>query len=127
MSTVSLNVHDLLKSHVTLELESIDRLYLNGYVGQLQHGAGLVEFLCAHRGNVIASPALLGQITGKFVAGVKAFAQREACPLFTFGRKENKDRRAKELRAERGVRDAVVFIGVAQEKAYAFSARRLPA
>ena len=126
MSKVSLNVRDLLDSHVTLELESIDRLYLNGYVGQLQHGAGLVDFLCRHRGNVIASPALLGQISGKFVAAVKAFAKQEGCPLLAFERKESKDRRARQLRAERPVRDAVVFIGVAQEKAYAFSAYRLP-
>jgi hypothetical protein len=62
------NVRDLLEGHVTLELESIDRLYLNGYVPQLQHGAGLVGFLCQQRGQPIASPALLGHITGKFVA-----------------------------------------------------------
>ena len=126
MSTACVNIRDLLKDHVTLELESIDRLYLNGYVAQLQHGAGLVQFLCQHRGQVIASPALLGQITGKFVAGVRDFAKREDIPLFTFERKESKDRRAQQMRAERPVRDAVVFIGVAQEKAYAFSARRLP-
>ena len=35
------NVRDLLEGHITLELESIDRLYLNGYVAQLQHGTGL--------------------------------------------------------------------------------------
>src|SRR6266487_3778677 len=126
MSTASPNIRDLLESHVTLELESIDRLYLNGYVAQLQHGAGLVQFLCVHRGQPIASPALLGQITGKFVANVKAFAKREDVPLFTFQRKESKDRHAQQLRAERPVRDGVVFIGVAQEKAYAFSAHRLP-
>jgi len=121
-----LNVQDLLDGHINLQLESVDRLYLNGYVPGLQHGAGLVGFLSGHRGQPIASPALLGQISGKFVAEVKAFAQRHDIPLFHFGRKECKDRRARQLRAERAVRDAVVFIGVAQEKAYAFSARRLP-
>jgi hypothetical protein len=125
MSTLR-NVRDLLEGHVALELDSIDRLYLNGYVARLQHGAGLVEFLCAQRGHPIASPALLGQITGKFVAEVKSFAQRQAIPLFHFERKESKDERAKKLRRERAVRDAVVFIGIAQEKAKAFSARRLP-
>src|SRR2546425_2957232 len=124
MST-PLNIRDLLDSHVTLQLESVDRLYLNGYVPQLQHGAGLVRFLSVHRGNPIASPALLGHITGKFVAEVQAFAQRQNIPLFHFQRKESKDQRAHQLRAQRPVRDAVVFIGIAQEKAYAFSARRL--
>jgi hypothetical protein len=120
------NVRDLLEGHITLELESIDRLYLNGYVPQLQHGAGLVGFLCQQRGQPIASPALLGQITGRFVAEVKAFAKEQGIPLFHFERNESKDRRAHQLRRERPVRDAVVFIGIAQEKAYAFSAHRLP-
>ena len=125
MPTAPVNVHDLLKGHVTLQLESIDRLYLNGYVPHLQHGAGLVGFLSQHRGYPIASPALLGQITGQFVAQVKAFAQREGIPLFPFERHESKDQCAHHWRAQRPVRDAVVFIGVAQEKANAFGARRL--
>jgi hypothetical protein len=120
------NVRDLLEGHISLELESIDRLYLNGYVPQLQHGAGLVGFLSRQRGQPIASPALLGQITEKFVAEVKAFAKEQGIPLFHFERNESKDRRAHQLRRERPVRDAVVFIGIAQEKAYAFSAHRLP-
>jgi hypothetical protein len=124
--SITPNVRDLLDGHISLELESIDRLYLNGYVPQLQHGAGLVGFLSQHRGQPIASPALLGQITGRFVAEVKAFAKEQGIPLFHFERKESKDRRAHQLRRERPVRDAVVFIGIAQEKAYAFSAHRLP-
>ena len=125
MSTLP-NVRDLLEGHITLELESIDRLYLNGYVPQLQHGPGLVGFLCQQRGQLIASPALLGQITGKFVAEVKSFAAQQAIPLFHFERKESKDLRAHQMRRERPVHDAVVFIGIAQEKAHAFSAHRLP-
>jgi hypothetical protein len=126
MKATSVNVRDLLDGHVTLELESLDRLYLNGFVPKLQYGAGLVQFLCQHRGHPIASPALLGQITGRFVANVRDFAQRHDIPLFPFRHKESKDQRAHQLRARRAVRDTVVFIGVAQEKAYAFSARRLP-
>ncbi len=120
------NIRDLLQGHVTLQLESLDRLYLNGYVPKLQYGAGLVEFLSRHRGHPIASPALLGHITGQFVAETTNFAQRGGIPLFTFPRQESKDRLAQELRRKRPVRDAVVFIGTAQEKAFAFSARRLP-
>jgi hypothetical protein len=54
--SLSPNVRDLLDGHISLELESIDRLYLNGYVPQLQHGAGLVGFLCQQRGQ--PTPAL---------------------------------------------------------------------
>ena len=120
------NIRDLLQGHVTLQLQSLDRLYLNGYVAHLQHGAGLVRFLSQHRGNPIASPALLGQLTGQFVAKVRDFALNHQIPLFPFRHQESKDQRAHQLRRQRAVRDAVVFIGVAQEKAYAFSARRLP-
>jgi hypothetical protein len=126
MKANPLNVRDLLDGHVTLQLESLDRLYLNGYVPHLQHGAGLVRFLSQHRGQPIASPALLGHITGQFVASLRDFARCQDIPLFPFRHKESKDQRAHQLRARRGVRDGVVFIGVAQEKAYAFSARRLP-
>src|SRR5215469_18464685 len=82
--SITPNARDLLEGHITLELESIDRLYLNGYVPQLQYGVGLVGFLCRRRGQPIASPALLGQITGKFVAEVKAFAKGQGIPLFHF-------------------------------------------
>ena len=94
------NVRDLLEGHIGLELESIDRLYHNGYVPQLQHGAGLVGFLCRQRGKPIASPALLGQITGRFIAEVKALAKEQGIPLFHFERNESKDQRA--LRLETG-------------------------
>src|SRR5439155_18902257 len=70
--------------------------------------------------------ALLGHITGQFVAQTTNFAQRGAIPLFTFPRQQSKDRLAQELRRKRPLRDAVLFIGTAQEKAFAFSARRLP-
>jgi hypothetical protein len=58
----------------------------------------LVGFLCQHRGQPIASPALLGQITGKFVAELKSFAAQQAIPLFHFERKESKDLRAHQMR-----------------------------
>lgn len=85
-----------------------------------------MQFLSQHRGYPIASPALLGQITGRFVAEVKDFVQRQGIPFLQFERQQSKDELAKQWRQERPVREAVVFIGVAQEKACAFSARRLP-
>ena len=50
------NINELLNGHVTLEVECIDRLYLNGYVGKLATSGGLYLFmgsiwasLCRHR------------------------------------------------------------------------------
>jgi hypothetical protein len=123
--SITPNVRDLLDGHISLELESIDRLYLNGYVPQLQHGAGLVGFLSES----VANRSLHLRYWGRSPQGSSpksGFAKEQGIPLFHFERNESKDRRAHQLRRERPVRDAVVFIGIAQEKACAFSAHRLP-
>src|SRR5439155_3688193 len=118
------NINELLEGHVTLEVESIDRLYLNGYLPSLATGGGLVGFLTQHLGKPIPSPALLGQITQAWVAAVKNMAAQQGIPVVHFQHGDRKDEVAHRLRQQRGVRDQVVFIGVAQEKAQTFSARK---
>src|SRR5580692_10850441 len=68
---------------VTLELDSIDRLYLNGYVPQLQHGPGLIGFLCRRRGQPIASPALLGQTPENSLLKLRASPRSKPSLCFT--------------------------------------------
>ena len=118
------NSNELLEGHVTLEVECIDRLYLNGYLPSLATGGGLIRFLTEHLGKPIPSPALLGQITQRWVETVKAWASRQGIPLVHFEHGERKDEIANRWRRQREVRDQVVFIGVAQEKAPTFSARQ---
>jgi len=118
-------IADLLKNHVTLDVECIDRMYLNGYIAKLQTPQGLNYFLSNHRGNPVASPALLNRMTKDFVKGVEQFAQDNDIPIVQFEKRQRKDDVANNLRAERGVRDGVVFIGVAQEKAQAFKGRKI--
>ena len=48
-------VADVLSGQVVLEVESIDRLYLNVWQLNLQHGAGPRHFL-GHRGHALAMP-----------------------------------------------------------------------
>jgi hypothetical protein len=48
--TVPRSVADVLADHVTLEIESIDRMYCNLYVPGLQHVNGVVGFFRGHRG-----------------------------------------------------------------------------
>lgn len=115
------NINDLLRDHVTLEIESMDRIYLNGYVPKLQTGGQLVTFMIERLAKPIPSPSLLGKITQGFVAAVKQFATQNGIPVVKFEHKQRKDDIANDLRARRPVRDEVVFIGVAQEKAMAFS------
>jgi hypothetical protein len=118
------NIDEILRDHVTLELECMDRIYLNGYVPKLQTGGQLVRFMIERLGKPIPSPSLLEKITHGFVAAVKQFATDNEVPVIKFEHKQRKDDIANELRATRGVRDQVVFIGVAQEKAQAFSGRK---
>ena len=118
------NINELLEGHVTLEVECIDRLYLNGYLPSLATAGGLVHFLTEHLGKPIPSPALLGQMTQAWVVAVKALASEQGIPVVHFQHGQRKDEVANRLRQQRGVLDQVVFIGVAQEKAQTFSARK---
>lgn len=45
MGTRLLTVNDILAGHVTLDVECLDRIYLNGYVPNLQVGGQVVQFL----------------------------------------------------------------------------------
>lgn len=48
-------VNDLLDGHVASDIECMDRLYLNGYVPNLQVGGQIVTFLTRHLGFPIPS------------------------------------------------------------------------
>jgi hypothetical protein len=119
-----LTILELLREHVSLDLECVDRVYLNGYIPMLQFSGGLVYFLEHQRGQMIASPALLGEITETFAAQVKAFAEREGIPLVHFEKGQRKDDVAASYRRKFTKAEGVVFIGVAQEKMMGWKARK---
>ena len=52
-------VADVLGEHVTLEVEGIDRMYLNVYQPRLQTECGVASFFRFHRGATFASAALM--------------------------------------------------------------------
>jgi len=118
------NINDLLGDHVTLEVECLDRIYLNGYIPTLQLPGQLVSFLVEHRKQKIPSPVLLHRMTQGFVQDVKGYAGENDIPIVHFERGQRKDDVAAQMRRENPVKDGVVFIGVAQEKAYAFKGRK---
>ena len=115
---------EILKDHVTLEVECIDRIYLNGYIPTLQTGDNLVTFLAKHRNQPIPSPALLGKTSEEFRANIKRFATENAIPIIEFKRGQRKDEIALERRRAFTADEGIVFIGVAQEKASAFKATK---
>jgi hypothetical protein len=118
-------IPELLDGHVSLEVECLDRLYLNGYICKLATGPGLVFFMRDQLGKPIPSPVVLGQISERFRAAVKALAEQQGVPVYQFRHKERKDDIANSFRRRRNVRDGIVFIGVAQEKAQAFNGKKV--
>jgi DNA-binding transcriptional ArsR family regulator len=114
---VARNVADMMSQHVTLEVECIDRLYLNLYVPILQQPAGVGHFWIRHRGHRFASSSLMAPMTRDFVVSVERFAEREGIPLITFKKGQRKEDIAKEHLARFSRDEGILFIGKAQEKA----------
>ena len=66
---------------MALEIECVDRLYLNAYLPTLQLGGQAVRFLRDHLGFEIPSPSLLGKIGNRFRREVSAFARERGIPI----------------------------------------------
>jgi hypothetical protein len=60
------NINDVLNGHVVLDLECVDRIYVNAYVPNLQVGGQVVSYLTAHLGNEIPSPAIFKRMGDRF-------------------------------------------------------------
>ena len=116
------NINELLREHVTLDIECLDRIYLNGYIPTLQVPGQVVNFLTRHRGHTIPSPVLLGRMGQEFVATLKAYAEQHDIPIVHFEPNQRKDDVAAEYRQTFPQEEGVVFIGVAQERADSFKA-----
>ncbi len=84
-------VAEILREHVTLEVESIDRMYLNAYVPGLRYESGVAGFFPRHRGQPFASSALMEPISKAFVAAIHAFVHEHGVPLITFEKGQRKD------------------------------------
>ena len=121
--TVARSVADVLDDHVTLEVECLDRMFLNVYQPRLQHVGGVVSFLRDHRGAAFASSALMDPISKAFVGALHRYCQDHQVPLVDFVRGQRKDDLAHEYLAEfeaAGGTEGVLFIGRAQEKTRVF-------
>src|SRR6201987_4042307 len=121
-------VAEVLSKHVVLEVESIDRMYLNVCVPQLQAVDGTLKFIRIHRGHKVASTHMVEPITRQFVGSIEQFAKDNRIPLITFEKGQRKDDFAKQQRKKFQRPEGVVFIGKAQEKCrvYRTGKRRNP-
>jgi len=118
------SVAEVLNEHVTLEVEGIDRMYLNVYVPGLQREQGVVNFFRFHRGNQFVSSALMDPISKEFVAALENYARRKKVPVIQFRKGQRKDDIAAEQRKKFKKAEGVVFIGKAQEKTPVFRTER---
>jgi hypothetical protein len=127
--SVPQSVADVVKNHVTFELECIDRMYLNVYVPALQCEGGVAKFFRSHRGHKFASSALMDPMTKAFVASLEQYAKQHEVPVVAFQKGQRKDDVMKEHLARFTAPEGVVFIGKAQEKTPVFRTekRRNPA
>jgi hypothetical protein len=110
------SVATILREQVTLEIESIDRLYLNVYVPQLQCPGGVAHFFRVHRGAAFASSALMDPISKGFIAALERFARGAGIPLISFAKGQRKEEVAATYLAQFQAAEGVLFIGKAQEK-----------
>jgi hypothetical protein len=110
-------IASLLQERMTLQVNSVDRVFLAGYIPRLQSEGMIVRFLL-DRGFPIPSPALLGKIGAGYVRAIERFAKRNRIPVAHFKAGESKELTARRFmrQAERQGRFGVVMIGVAQER-----------
>ena len=106
----------LQKEHVVMELECIDRMYLNAYVPKLTSEGGIAAFFRGYLGHRFASTKQAVAMTQAFVKAIEAFIQREGLELVRFKKGQRKDdvlqKKLRQFKKEEGV----IFVGVAQEK-----------
>jgi len=119
-------VNDVLDGHTVLDISCLDRLYLSAFIQKLQTPGGVVFFLHEHRGMPIASPAVFDQIGSRFRDDMRRFAADNHIPVVRFRRDDRKVEVMRPYldRAATTGRSQVAAIGVAQEFAPVWTARR---
>ena len=117
---IAQTVAELLADHVRLTVEGIDRMYLNVYVPRLQCAYGAVSFFRDHRGQPLASSALMSPMSRRFVAELDRFIVRHHLPVVLFRKGQRKDAVMVERLRDFPLKEGVVFVGKAQEKAAVF-------
>ena len=111
------SVAELQRENIVLELECIDRMYLNACVPKLTSEKGIAGYFRGFLGHRFASTKSAAAKSEALVREIMKFVRREKIALVRFEKGVRKDEiMKKELRKFRG-QEGVLFVGVAQEKA----------
>src|SRR6476469_9639730 len=117
-------INDVLDGHVGLDVECLDRIYLNGYVPNLQVSGQVASFMTAHLGYPIPSQAIMEKMGTAFRKAVDRFAAANKIAVVRFGKDDRKIEVMRRYLAKQAAtgRAGVAAIGVAQEFAPVFLA-----
>lgn len=115
--SVARSVADVLRDHVVLELEAIDRMYLNVYVPHLQTVGAVVGYLRVHRGQRFASTTAVVPMSEAFVRNIEQFVAAEGIDAIAFEKGQRKDDITQAYLRKFRKREGVLYVGKAQEKA----------
>jgi hypothetical protein len=113
-------VAEVIKHHVVLELESLDRVYLNVYQPELQTPRAVFQFLRDHYGRGSVSSHQMKEISDRFLRSIDRFALDQDIPIIRFEKGQRKEDLAAEYLAQFSGTEGVLFIGKAQEKVRTF-------
>jgi hypothetical protein len=110
-------IRSLLRDRVTLQVRSVDRLFLQAYVPKLMSEGLLIRFLLDRGFPGGADLAQQRRRGNRYVRAIERFAARNQIPVVRFQRRESKEELARPHfeQAEQEGRFGVVMIGVAQE------------
>jgi len=114
------SVAEVLRNHVTLEVEGIDRMYLNVYQPKLQAEKQAACFFRFQRGQPVASSVPMGVMSNDFLRQVDAFVEKQNLPVVQFRKGQRKDDVAAEHRRRFQGTEGILFLGKAQEKVTVF-------
>src|SRR5262249_33755313 len=117
-------IKEVLRDKVSLDIRSVDRVLLNGWVKNLQRPGGGVTFIREQRGWPLPSPVMLNNLTVAFRTAVEQFAAAQGLEIVDFAKGESKEERAQAAVAQVDGKSGVVLIGKAQEEASSFKGRR---
>ena len=108
---------ELLNGHTVLDIQCLDRVYLNAYVPVLQSSGQVVAFMTQHLGMPIPSPALMEKISTRFRRGVESYAASNGIPWVKLGKDQRKIDVMQPYLARQAAtgRSGVAAVGVSQE------------
>lgn len=122
--TVARSAADVVAEHVALELEAIDRMYLNVYVPHLQTAGAVAGYLRVQHHQRFASTTAVAPMTEAFVRNIEQFVSHEGVDLVAFAKGQRKDEVTQKYLRRFRKREGVLYVGKAQEKARVMRTQR---